>query len=228
MTEMFSRTVGLIGESAVEILQNSHVAVFGLGGVGSYTAEALARSGIGELTLIDSDVVDESNINRQLIATNSTVGLPKTQVCKARIGDINPDCKVNIITGLYLPECRDEFFIGHYDFVADCIDNVTAKLDLALQCQERKIPLISCMGTGNKLHPERLQISDISKTHTCPLCRVIRRELKKIGITKLTVCWSDEEPVVTGNRIPASMTFVPGSAGLLIASRIVQRLANRK
>lgn len=226
---IFARTAALIGDDALGRLSRSHVAVFGLGGVGSYAAEALARSGVGELTLVDSDVVDVTNINRQIIALRSTVGRPKTEVMRDRVLDINPACRVHIVTGLYLPDVRDRFFTADYDYIADAIDNVTAKTDLIVTAYEKNIPVISAMGTGNKLRPEELRVSDIYKTEVCPLCRVMRRELRKRNIPSLKVVYSREKPVTTGmtengKTVPASIAFVPSVAGLLMAKEIINGL----
>lgn len=235
MDLIFSRTKRLIGQEAFDRLQAAHVAVFGLGGVGSYVAEALARSGIGALTLIDSDRVEQSNINRQLIALQSTVGRYKTEVARDRIKDINPACRVNIVTGMYLPENRDEFLSDEFTYIADAIDNVTAKLDLAVEAKKRKIPIISSMGTGNKLCPELFEVADIYETSVCPLCRVIRRELKKRGVEALKVVYSKEEPLSvppqgddSRRSVPASIAFVPSSAGLLIAAEIIKDIGLRQ
>lgn len=235
MDLIFSRTKRLIGQEAFDRLQAAHVAVFGLGGVGSYVAEALARSGIGALTLIDSDRVEQSNINRQLIALQSTVGRYKTEVARDRINDINPACRVNIVTGMYLPENRDEFLSDEFTYIADAIDNVTAKLDLAVEAKKRKIPIISSMGTGNKLCPELFEVADIYETSVCPLCRVIRRELKKRGVEALKVVYSKEEPLSvppqgddSRRSVPASIAFVPSSAGLLIAAEIIKDIGLRQ
>lgn len=235
MDLIFSRTNRLIGQEAFDRLQAAHVAVFGLGGVGSYVAEALARSGIGALTLIDSDRVEQSNINRQLIALQSTVGRYKTEVARDRINDINPACRVNIVTGMYLPENRDEFLSDEFTYIADAIDNVTAKLDLAVEAKKRKIPIISSMGTGNKLCPELFEVADIYETSVCPLCRVIRRELKKRGVEALKVVYSKEEPLSvppqgddSRRSVPASIAFVPSSAGLLIAAEIIKDIGLRQ
>ena len=231
MEAFTDRTEMLIGSGAMDRLRSSHIAVFGLGGVGSYAAEALARSGVGELTLVDRDRIDISNINRQLYALHSTVGEWKTELAKERVLNINPDCRVHTICDFYLPETREKFFDTSYTYICDAIDTVTAKIDLIVAAKEKGIPLISCMGTGNKLHPERLEIADIYQTHTCPLARVLRRELKKRGIERQTVVFSSEKPFTaqeagldpeTQKPIPASMIFVPAAAGLLMASQIVQ------
>ena len=232
----FSRGEMLIGKEAAEKLARCHVAVFGLGGVGSYTAEALARAGVGELTVVDNDEISITNINRQLYALTSTVGMKKTQVAAERIKDINPECKVNIIDGFYLEENSADFFEGGYDYIADAVDTVQAKLSLAAESQRRGIPLISCMGTGNKLDPSQLQITDISKTYGCPLARVMRKELKARGILHTRVLFSPELPAATeqketpppGRRsVPASLTWVPGCGGLMMGGEAVLDLARR-
>lgn len=221
----FMRSGMLLGAQGLEKLKNSNVILFGLGGVGSYTAEALARAGIGKITLVDSDKVSVSNINRQLCALDSTVDKYKTEVVAARIYDINPDCSVKIITDFYLPENSEKFNLTDYDYIADAIDTVSAKIDLAVKAQEYGIPIISCMGTGNKLDPSAFRISDIYKTSVCPLCRVLRYELKKRGVKKLNVVWSDEIPIKSeseeNSRVPGSVSFVPGAAGLTMAGKII-------
>lgn len=226
----------LIGDAGVEKLHKSHVAVFGLGGVGSYTAEALARAGVGELTVVDSDTVSVTNINRQLYALNSTVGMKKTDVAAQRIKDINPDCIVHIIDGFYLPENAADFFVSHYDYIADAVDTVSAKLSLAAEAQNRDIPIVSCMGTGNKLDPTLFRVSDISQTSVCPLCRVMRRELKVRGVKSLRVVWSPEPPLPPGvcaeesarRAVPGSISFVPPVAGMIMAGEIVKNLIGEK
>ena len=228
----FQRTQMLIGKEAIEILKASSVAIFGIGGVGSYVAEALARAGIGSITIVDNDTVSVTNLNRQLCALKSTVGKPKVEVIKERILDINPLCKVNAVQKFILPENSAEFNLEQYDYIADAIDTVSAKIDLAVKSQELGIPLISCMGTGNKLDPTQFTVSDIFKTSGCPLCRVMRTELRKRGIKKLEVVWSPEEPVKptktnenSGKRqTPGSLPFVPGAAGLIMAGRIILNL----
>ena len=225
----------LVGEDGLKKLSSCHVAVFGLGGVGSYTAEALARAGVGELTIIDNDTVSLSNINRQLYALSSTVGMDKTEVAKKRIEDINHDCKVNVRTEFYLPENAESFFDIKYDYIADAIDTVSAKLDLAEQAQKRNIAMIACMGTGNKLDPTQFRVSDISKTSVCPLCRVMRRELKLRNVKKLKVVWSPEMPLkpsesgenVNKRAVPGSISFVPPVAGMIMAGEIIKDLIKR-
>ena len=231
----FSRSEMLTGKQATDILAKSRVILFGLGGVGSYTAEALARAGIGEITVVDSDTVAFTNLNRQLCALHSTLGLAKTEVIKARINDINPACRVNAVQKFYLPENSEEFNLEKYDYIADAIDTVSAKIDIAAKAQKLNIPIISCMGTGNKFDPSLFRVSDISKTSGCPLCRVMRRELKKRQIKKLNVVWSPEEPVKpaetneeSGKRqTPGSLPFVPGAAGLIMAGKIITDLINK-
>ena len=229
-TDIYDRTRRLIGEEKLEKLRGSHVLLFGLGGVGSYVCEALIRAGIGRLSLVDHDTVDISNLNRQLFALRSTLGMPKTEAAELRCRDINPGTKVQTYREFASADNIPELFsgveaeLGPIDFVADAIDTVSAKLSIASLCHERNIPLISCCGTGNKLHPELLRIEDIYRTSVCPLCKVMRRELKARGIPKLTVCYSEEPPVRTGSRTPASISFVPSAAGLLIASHIINKL----
>lgn len=226
-----SRTAALIGEEGLHRLKNARVAVFGIGGVGGHLAEALARAGVGHIHLIDRDTVSLSNINRQAVALHSTVGRPKAEVMAERIRDINPDCRVESSVCFYLPENANEFDLSRYDFVADCVDTVAAKLELAVRCQEVGTPLISAMGAGNKLHPEAFRISDISKTETDPLARVMRRELKKRGAKKLLCVWSDEPPIPAnivgddGRPAPASISFTPSAMGLVMAGEIIRALS---
>ena len=223
MDERFSRSARIFGTENQKKLKNAKVLVFGLGGVGGAVCEALARSGVGTLGLVDKDVVDITNINRQLIATESTIGLKKTEACEKRLLEINPQIKLNKYDLFYLPETADEINLSEYDYIVDAIDNVTAKLELIKRAKNENIKIISSMGTGNKIHPEMLEVADISKTSVCPLARVIRRELRNKGINHLTVVYSKEEPQnLDGDRTPASSTFVPISAGILIASKVVQ------
>lgn len=224
MDERFSRTIGVIGEDNFKKLNNSSVIVFGLGGVGGAVCEALVRSGVGTIALVDKDTVDITNINRQVIATTQTVGMRKTEAAEKRLLSINPDLKVIKYDLFYLPETADEIDLTEYDYAVDCIDNVTAKLELAVRCKQEGVPLISSMGTGNKLHPEMLEIADISKTSVCPLARVMRRELKKRGITHLPVVYSKEEPVKTELSIPGSMSFTPPVAGYLLCSYVIRNI----
>ena len=234
MKEEYLRTAALIGEENLNKLKNSTVAVFGLGGVGSYAAEALVRSGIGTVYIYDSDKVAKSNINRQLIALSSTVGMDKTKAEALRLKDINPDCNIIEKREFVTPESSIPF--ESFDFIIDAVDNVTAKLFLAAEAEKRGVPIISVMGTGNKLDPARLKITDIYKTSVCPLARVMRCELKKRGIKKLTVVWSDEPPIKpadcgeyrdTGRISPASMSMVPGCAGLYATSYAIRELLKK-
>ncbi len=224
----FARTERLIGSDNLQKLKNANIIIFGLGGVGSYVAEALARCGIGKMTVVDKDVVDITNINRQLYALQSTVGKNKADVAKERILDINPQCEVTAIVKMYLPENADEFNLSQYDYIIDAIDNVTAKIDLAIKSQELNIPIIASMGTGNKLDPTAFKITDIYKTDTCPLCRVMRRELKQRGVKKLKVLYSTEIPKNDGERTPASISFVPSVAGLTIAGEVVKDIMSKE
>ena len=229
------RSAMLLGEDGINNLTTAKVAVFGVGGVGGYVCEALARAGIGELHLFDNDVVSLSNINRQIIALQSTVGRPKVEVMKERILDINPDCKVIPHQVFYLPENADDFPLDDFDYVADAIDTVSAKIELAVRCAKANVPLISAMGTGNKLDATRFCVTDLSKTSGCPLARVMRRELKARGITHLKVVYSTEEakkplPLAhEGTRTPpASLPFVPPVAGLIMAGEIIGALAEKE
>lgn len=232
MSEIFSRTEMLIGKTATQKLQNSRVAVFGVGGVGGYVAEALARCGVGTIDLIDNDRVSESNINRQIIALSSTVGMMKTEVMKSRILDINSAAQVNTFNLFVLPENIDTFDFSVYDYIVDAIDTVSGKLAIIEKAYSLGIPVISSMGTGNKLDPTKFEISDIYKTSVCPLARVMRYELKKRGVKKLKVLYSKEEPVKaqttadgTGKRaVPGSISFVPSVAGLIIGGEVVKDL----
>lgn len=227
MENWTSRTASLIGQQAVDRLAAASVAVFGLGGVGSYVAEALARAGVGRLVLVDGDTVAPSNCNRQLCALTSTVGQSKAAVIAARVRDINPACVAEPHTLFYLPP-EGQGLIDGCDYVADAVDTVKAKLGLALECAEKGIPLISAMGCGNKLDPMGFRVADITKTKVCPLCRVMRRELKLCGIDHLKVVYSEEPPRAPqgteDKRTPASISFVPGAAGLLLAGEIIKDL----
>lgn len=235
MNERFLRNEMMLGKDAVEKLASSHVCVVGLGGVGSYAVEALARAGIGELTLIDQDEYSLSNCNRQLGALTSTIGQSKAHALAARVMDINPDCKVHPIVGKYTKEDREQFW-GEYDYVVDAIDLVACKIDLICQAQERDIPIISALGTGNKLDATKLEITDLSKTYGCPLARVMRRELGRLGIKHLKVVFSPEEAAETmqleapppGRRsVPASIPWVPSVAGLLMGGAVVMDLVKK-
>lgn len=221
MTEKFTRTENLIGKDKLNILQNSHIAVFGIGGVGGYVTEALIRAGVGKIDIIDNDTVSESNINRLIIATTKTIGKYKVDVMKERILDINPDVTVNAYNTLYLPNTADQFNFSKYDYVVDAVDNVTAKIELVLRANNSNVPIISSMGTGNKLDPTAFEVSDIYKTEVCPLAKVMRTELKKRGVKKLKVVYSKEKPV-TNQRPPASISFVPSVAGLILASEVIK------
>lgn len=235
MSEKFIRTEMLLGSSAMEKLKGSRVAVFGVGGVGGYTVEALARSGVGTIDVIDNDEVALSNLNRQIIATVDTLGMPKIEAAKQRILSINPEAKVNVHNTFYLPENADDFDFSLYDYVVDAIDTVTAKISLVMKCNEAGTPIISSMGTGNKLNPCELEVTDIYKTSVCPLARVMRKELKDRGVKKLKVVYSKEEPIkpritegeetAPGKRVtPGSTSFVPSVAGLIIASEVIKDL----
>ena len=234
MNKRFERQSLIIGEQATDTLARKKVALFGVGGVGSYAAEALARCGVGTVELIDSDVVSESNINRQLCALTSTVGRPKVEVVAERLKDINPEITVIARQDFFLPENADEFDFGSYDFVIDAIDTVSAKIEIAVRCNALGVPMVSSMGTGNKLDPTALRVTDLAKTSGCPLARVMRRELKKRGILHLTVVCSDELPIKPNYvdtppsdgkpNAPGSIAFVPSVAGLVAASVAVKAL----
>ena len=235
MEERFSRTALMIGEEALEKLRSSRVAIFGVGGVGSFAAEAIARMGVGSITLVDNDTVAPSNLNRQLIALHSTLGRNKVDVAKERILDINPDANVDARAMFYLPENADEIDISSFDCIVDAIDTVSAKIEIIVRADRAGVPVVSSMGTGNKLHPEMLELTDISKTSVCPLARVMRRELKSRGINHLPVVYSKEEPVKlfedvflpNGKKTVGSISFVPSSAGLLIASKVLELLIKK-
>lgn len=227
MKEQFSRTAQLLGNENVENLFDKHVIVFGVGGVGGYVVEVLARSGVGKISVVDNDVVNESNINRQIIALHSTVGMQKVEVLKNRILDINPECQVFVYNQFFLPENSNDFDFSIYDYVVDAVDTVTAKIEIIKKSKESNVPVISSMGTGNKLNPMGFKVSDISKTKVCPLARVMRNELKKRGISKVKCVYSEENPVIQ-TQTPASVAFVPPVAGLLIASEVVKDLCIEK
>ena len=244
MSDQFIRTRLLVGDEPLERLKNAKVAVFGVGGVGGYAVEALARSGVGTLHLYDDDTVSESNLNRQLAALHSTIGQPKAEVMARRVRDINPDCQAEAFRMFYLPQNADEVDLAQYDYVADCIDTVTAKLELVSRCTALQVRIISAMGTGNKFDPTAFRIDDISKTQGCPLARTMRKELRKRGIHHLKVVYSTELPTSplrsadyeppqttetrpgsTARRdTPGSTPFVPAAAGLLLASVVVREL----
>ena len=249
MLHQFSRTELLIGEEALERLKKSKVAVFGIGGVGSYTVEGLVRSGVGKLVLIDDDCVCLTNINRQLLATRKTVGKAKVEVMKERIMEINPHVEVTTLQKFYMPDTADELIFDDYDYIVDAIDTVTGKVDLIQKANAKNIPIISCMGAGNKLDPTQFEVADIYKTSVCPLAKVMRKELKKRGIPSLKVVYSKETPITpketegssctTGcicpsgttrkctirRQIPGSISFVPSVAGLIIAGEVVKDIA---
>ena len=251
MLTQFSRTELLLGKEAMNRLEGARVAVFGIGGVGGYVCEALARSGVGKLDLIDNDKVCMSNLNRQIIATRKTVGQYKTEVMKDRILDINPEAKVNIHNCFFLPDNADEFPFEEYDYVVDAVDTVTAKIEIIMQAKKKEIPVISSMGAGNKLDPTAFRVADIYKTKVCPLAKVMRRELKKRGVKKLKVVYSEEQPIqpiedmsiscrancicppgakhkCTERRaIPGSVAFVPSVVGLIIAGEVVKDIAGK-
>lgn len=232
MIHQFSRTEMLFGTEALEKLKSSSVAVFGAGGVGGYTIEALARSGIGTLHIIDNDTISLTNLNRQIVATQETIGMQKTLAAKKRILSINPDCNVFTHDIFYTPETADSFDFSEFDYVVDAIDTVTGKIGLVMQAQTAGVPIISSMGTGNKLDPTKFQVTDIYKTSVCPLAKVMRHELKKRGVKKLKVVYSQEEPALPkmqsgedcGKRrsVPASNSFVPPVAGLIIAGEVIK------
>ena len=251
MLDQFSRTQLLLGAEAIEKFKNSRVAVFGIGGVGGFVVEGLVRSGIGAFDLVDDDKVCLTNLNRQIIATRKTVGKYKVDVTKERILDINPDVDVTTHKCFYLPDTAEKFDFSAYDYVVDAVDTVSAKIELILRASEADVPIISCMGAGNKLDPTRFEVTDIYKTSVCPLAKVMRRELKKRGIKKLKVVYSKEEPITpiedmsisckkncicppgaahkcTERRaIPGSVSFVPSVAGLIIAGEVLKDLAGR-
>lgn len=231
----FERTGILLGYDAVEQLHKAHVAVFGIGGVGGHVCEALVRSGVGSFDLIDNDQVSITNLNRQIIATHDTIGMDKVAVMKARMESINPQVRVNARKCFFLPENADEFDFSEYDYVVDCVDTVTAKIELIMRCKQAKTPVISSMGAGNKLDGSRFRIADIYKTQMDPLAKVMRRELKKRGVRKLKVVYSDEKPIVPAQiedgvrrAVPGSTAYVPAVAGLILAGEVVRDLCQSK
>ena len=237
MNQRFLRTEMMLGADAMERLHRSHVAVFGLGGVGGYVVEALARSGVGQLTLVDHDTLSETNINRQVLALTSTVGQYKAEAAAARCRDIDPSIVVHPICATYDAAHREDFFTARYDYIVDAIDLVSCKLDLIEQAQQRGIPILSALGTGNKLDATALTVTDISKTSGCPLARVMRKELRSRGIHHLKVVFSPEQPAPTqqmeapppGRRsVPASVAWVPACAGLMMAGAVVQDLIRER
>ena len=236
MAEQFFRREMLLGKEAMERLQKARVAVFGLGGVGGYTVEALARSGIGQIDLIDHDTVSVSNLNRQILATHATVGMAKTEAARKRILEINPDCIVRTHPVFYLPETAQQFDFRDYDYIVDAIDTVTGKLMLIQAAYDVQTPIISCMGTGNKLDASAFEVADISRTSMCPLARIMRKELSKRGIRHLKVVYSKEEAIapkgweeeaaaIGKRQIPGSVAFVPGVAGLILAGEVIKDIA---
>ena len=224
MPDFLERTERIIGEETTRSLSGMHVAVFGVGGVGGYVCEAIARCGVGKITIIDKDVVDITNINRQIIALHSTIGMSKCEVMKNRIKDINPEAEVIEHSMLFMPENADEIDFSQFDYVADCVDTVTAKLCIIERCKAANVPVISSMGTGNKLDPSKFEITDIQKTSVCPLAKVMRHECKVRGIEHVKVLFSTELPVKTNTRAPGSISFVPSTAGLIIAGEIIRDL----
>lgn len=237
--DAFSRTELLLGADSMKKLNNARVAVFGLGGVGGYVAEALARSGIGALELIDHDTISPTNLNRQILATHSTVGMDKAEVAKARVLDINPNAEVVARKTFFGPDTKEEFDFSRYSYVVDAIDTITGKLALVTASKAAGVPIISCMGTGNKLDPTKFQIADITKTSVCPLARIMRKECAKRGIKHLKVLFSTEDPVPSvqaatteelpqGRRsLPGSVAFVPSVAGLIIAGEVIKDLIKK-
>ena len=240
MQQRFSRTALLLGADALETLAQAHVAVFGLGGVGGYAAEALARSGVGSLTLVDHDAVSPTNVNRQIVALESTIGQGKAAVMADRVRDINPACRVEALRCFYLPDTADEIDLARFDYVVDAVDTVTAKLLLAQRAQETATPIISSMGTANKLDPTLLKVGDIGETSICPLAKIIRKECRKRGIRDLQVLWSDEQPlevegkrdaidehgfVREGHSILGTMSYFPPIMGQMIAGYVIRQLA---
>ena len=234
MENQYARTELLLGREAMEKLRNSRVAVFGVGGVGGYVVEALARCGVGELDLVDNDTVSLTNLNRQIIALHSTIGRLKTEVAAERVHDIDPAIKVNVHNCFFMPDTADSFDFGEYDYVVDAIDTVTGKIEIIMRSQAAGTPVISAMGAGNKLDPAGFKVADIYKTKGCPLAKVMRYELKKRGVKKLKVVYSEEppikpqgsteEPTIGRRAVPGSLSFVPSAAGLVIASAIVDDL----
>ena len=244
----FSRSERLLGKDAIETLRQSRVAVLGIGGVGSFTVEALARTGVGHFALVDDDLVCLTNINRQLLALNSTVGRPKVEVMAERIRDINPAAEVETFKLFYLPENAGRFELARYDYIVDAVDTVSAKVELAARARQAGVPIVSCMGAGNKLDPARFEVADLFATSVCPLCKVMRKELKRRGVESLKVVYSREEPIepeespdascrrncvcpkdsprtcTVRRRIPGSVAFVPSVAGLILAGEVVRDL----
>lgn len=242
MLNQFSRTEMLLGRENLAVLRQAHVAVFGIGGVGGHAVEALARSGVGKITIVDKDTVSLTNINRQIIATHQTVGLPKTEVMKERILSINPEAEIFPKQTFFLPENAASFDFSVYDYVVDAVDTVAAKIALVLHAKKASIPIISCMGTGNKLSPQLLEVTDIYRTSVCPLARIMRQAMKKNHIAELKVVYSPEKPLrpqgeaaaeclqdAAGKRsVPGSIAFTPAAAGLLLAAEVIKDLLRKK
>ncbi len=231
MSEIFARTELMLGEAAMEKLRKSRVIIFGVGGVGGYALEGLIRSGIYRIDLVDGDTVSKSNINRQIIATANTVGMPKVEAAKERALSINPDANINIFNLFYCEETKEKINLENYDYVIDCIDTVSSKIMLIEEAYNKKIKIISSMGAGNKLDPTRFEVSDIHKTSVCPLARVIRQKAKQLGIKKLKVVYSKEEPLKrvvedesSARHAPGSVAFIPSVVGLIIAGEVVKDL----
>lgn len=222
MTDQFERTRLLIGEEGIDKLKNARVAIFGVGGVGGFVVEALARSGIQSFDLIDNDTVSISNLNRQIIAIRDTIGRLKVEVMKERILSINPQAKVQTHPCFYLPETASEFDFSQYSYVVDAVDTVTAKIDIIMKAQSADVPVISSMGAGNKMDPTKFEVTDIYKTNVCPLARVMRRELKKRGVKELKVVYSTEKAIKMGADVPGSIAFVPSVAGMIVAGEVVR------
>ena len=222
MTDQFERTRLLIGEEGIDKLKNARVAIFGVGGVGGFVVEALARSGIQSFDLIDNDTVSISNLNRQIIAIRDTIGRLKVEVMKERILSINPQAKVQTHPCFYLPETASEFDFSQYSYVVDAVDTVTAKIDIIMKAQSADVPVISSMGAGNKMDPTKFEVTDIYKTNVCPLARVMRRDLKKRGVKELKVVYSTEKAIKTGADVPGSIAFVPSVAGMIVAGEVVR------
>ncbi len=212
----------MLGKDALERLGNANVAIFGIGGVGGHAAETLARAGVGKITLIDSDRVSVTNINRQIIATHDTVGMYKTEAMLSRIKSVNPSCEVTAVNIFYSDETKSSFDLSSFDYIADCIDSVSSKLLLIRSAKESGVPIISSMGAGNKLDPTRFRVTDISKTHTDPLAKAVRTRLRACGINHLKTVFSDEEPTGSGERLPGSVSFVPGVVGMIMGGEIIK------
>ncbi len=229
MSDMFSRTELLLGKEKVDILKNSKVAIFGIGGVGSFVLEGLARAGIGSFILVDNDTISESNLNRQLVATTKTIGRPKVEVAKERVLEINPNANIEIYKEFFMPDTREEIIDKSIDYIVDAIDTVSSKIELIVRAKKLNIKIISSMGTGNKLNPTKFEVADIYKTSVCPLAKVMRKELRKRDINGLKVLYSKEDPIkieknLKEKQVPGSISFVPSVAGLMIAGEVVKDL----